>query len=371
MADQLPPIRPDLLDLPGYEPVQPLEDLARAAGLAPTDLLKLDANENPFGPLPVVPEMLARLPGYERYPDPVQGRLRQAIADYVEVPSDRIVAGAGSDELIDLCFRCLVSPGQSIISCPPTFGMYRFSAGLAGIPIVEVARREDWRVDAEAVQAAITPATALIVLASPNNPTGNALDKTELAALLATGVPLLVDEAYAEFAGRSLVNELRRHPQLILLRTFSKWAGLAGLRVGFGIFPEPVARLLLKAKPPYNVNVAGEVAVIASLQRRAVLDERVRKIVETRAILMERLRALPWLEPYPSDANFVLCRVRDGDGRVLKEALAKRGVFVRYFDLPQLRDCVRLSIPRPDQVATLIERLEIVGTDLYARRRPA
>ena len=110
--------------------------------------------------------------------------------------------------------------------------------------------------------------------------------------------------------------------------------------------------------------------MIASLQRRAVLDERVHKIVETRAILMERLQALPWLEPYPSDANFVLCRVRDGDGRALKEALAKHGVFVRYFDLPRLRDCVRLSIPRPDQVATLIERLEVVGTDLYARRRP-
>lgn len=368
MDDQLPPIRPDLLDLPGYEPVQPLEDLACVAGLAPTDLLKLDANENPFAPLPVISETLAQLAGYERYPDPMQERLRQTISDYLEVPSDRIVAGAGSDELIDLCFRCLVSPGQSIISCPPTFGMYRFSADLAGIPIVEVERGEGWNVNVEAIQAAITPATALIVLASPNNPTGNVLRRTEFEALLGTGVPLLVDEAYAEFAGGSLVSEFMQHPKLMLLRTFSKWAGLAGLRVGFGIFPQPVAQLLLKAKPPYNVNVAGEAAVIASLQNRAVLDEQVRTIVETREFLMERLRTLPWLDPYPSDANFILCRVRDGDGRAFKEALAKRGVFVRYFDLPRLRSCVRLSIPRPDQVPILIERLEGVGTDLYARR---
>ena len=371
MADQVPPIRPDLLDLPGYEPVQPLEDLARAAGLGPTDLLKLDANENPFGPLPVVAETLARVPGYERYPDPLQGHLRQTISDYVGVSPDRIVAGAGSDELIDLCFRCLVSPGQSIISCPPTFGMYRFSADLAGIPIIEVERREDWSVDVEAVRAAIAPGTAMIVLASPNNPTGNVLDGTAFAALLDTGIPLLVDEAYAEFSGRSLVSELAQHPQLMLLRTFSKWAGLAGLRVGFGMFSEPVAQLLLKAKPPYNVNVAGETAVIASLHNRAALDERVRKIVEARELLMERLRTLPWLEPHPSDANFILCRVQDGDGRTLKEALAKRGVFVRYFDLPRLRGCVRLSIPRPDQVTTLLERLEAVGTDLYARGKPA
>jgi histidinol-phosphate aminotransferase len=364
MADQPPPIRSELLNLPGYDPVQPLEELARAAGLAPADVLKLDANENPFGPLPVVAETLARFYGYERYPDPLQTRLREAIADYVDVPVERIVVGAGSDELIDLCFRCLVAPGKSILSCPPTFGMYRFSAGLAGIPIVEVERREDFTVDVGVVRAAVTSETALIVLASPNNPTGNALAKGEVEKLLDTGLPLLIDEAYAEFAGASLVSETGRRPQLMVLRTFSKWAGLAGLRMGFGVFPESVAEVLLKAKSPYNVNVAGEAAVLASLEQRAMLEERVRTIVEVRGALFESLRVLPWLEPFPSDANFVLCRVRDGDGIGLKEALAQRGVFVRYFDTPRLRDCVRISVPRPDQSATLLERLAAAGADL-------
>ena len=364
MAHQPPPIRPELLDLPGYEPVQPLEELARAAGLAPADVLKLDANENPFGPLPQVAQTLASFDGYERYPDPLQARLREAIAGYVGAPVERIVAGAGSDELIDLCFRCLVAPGQSILSCPPTFGMYRFSAGLAGIPISEIERRGDFTLDLEALRAAVTPQTALIVLASPNNPTGNALREAEVEALLDTGLPLLVDEAYAEFAGTSLVDQTTRQPQLMVLRTFSKWAGLAGLRMGFGVFPESVAEVLLKAKPPYNVNLAGEAAVIASLENRPALDARVRAIVETRQALITPLRALPWLEPFPSDANFVLCRVKSGDGRALKEALAKRGLFVRYFDTPRLRDCVRISVPRPDQAAALLERLEAAGADL-------
>ncbi len=363
-AERSPPVRPELAALPGYEPVQPLAELARASGLDEATLLKLDANENPFGPSPKVVEALAAFDGYSVYPDPLQVDLRRAVADYVGAPMERVVAGSGSDELIDLCLRCLVRPGQSILDCPPTFGMYRFSAEVAGIAVVEVERGDDFGIDIDGVRAAVTPETALIIVASPNNPTGNGLPDSNLQALLAIGVPVLLDEAYAEFRGRSAVSWTERQPGLMVLRTFSKWAGLAGLRVGFGVFPEHVAEVLLKIKQPYNVNVAAEAAVLASLADRSTLDQRVRVIVQERDRLLERLRDLPWLRPYPSEANFILCEVRGVDGLAFREALGRRGVSVRYFSTPRLRNCVRISVPRPDQTVALLERLEQAAADL-------
>ena len=241
-AERSPPVRPELAALPGYEPVQPLAELARASGLDEATLLKLDANENPFGPSPKVVEALAAFDGYSVYPDPLQVDLRRAVADYVGAPMERVVAGSGSDELIDLCLRCLVRPGQSILDCPPTFGMYRFSAEVAGIAVVEVERGDDFGIDIDGVRAAVTPETALIIVASPNNPTGNGLPDSDLQALLAIGVPVLLDEAYAEFRGRSAVSWTERQPGLMVLRTFSKWAGARGAPRGLRSLPRARGR---------------------------------------------------------------------------------------------------------------------------------
>ena len=361
---QPPRIRSQLLRVPGYEPVEPLETLARRLGMEPRDVLKLDANENPFGPSPTVAAALARFDGYAVYPDPAQTRIREAIAAYAGAPAERIVAGAGSDELIDLTLRCLAGTGEHVINCPPTFGMYGFLGEVLGVPVVEVERDARFGVDVEAVRAAVTPQTAAIVLASPNNPTGNGLSDAEIDALLGSGATVVLDEAYSEFAGRSYVRRALEHPRLIVLRTFSKWAGLAGLRAGYGVFPENVAATLLKVKQPYNVNRAAEVAVLASLADIGLLEERVQAIVGARGRLFEAFEALSWLEPYPSEANFLLCRVRGGDGRALKEALAREGVFVRHFETERLRECVRISVPRPDQEATLLERLHKAGASL-------
>ncbi len=367
-SNQPPRIRPELLDLPGYDPVLPVDELARRVGMVPADVLKLDANENPFGTSPRVQEAIANAADYSIYPDPVQLRLRDAIADYAGVPPARVLAGAGSDELIDLAVRALVAPGDHIVSCPPTFGMYRFVADVHGAALDEVERRADFSIDVDAVRAAVTDSTALIVVASPNNPTGNLLRDDELQALLDTGANVIVDEAYAEYAESSFIPWTGEHPRLIVLRTFSKWAALAGLRVGFGVFPPSVVDVLLRIKQPYNVNRAAEIAVLAALADRAELVEQARIIVAERDVLFAAIEQMPWLRPYPSDANFILCDVQGVGGFEYKEALAKRGVFIRYFSTPRLEGSVRISVPRPDQTPLLLERMRAAAADLGIAR---
>ena len=359
-----PPIRPELAALPGYEPVEPVAVLAQRLGLDPATVLKLDANENPFGTPVAVQQAIADAGDYAVYPDPAQRELRDGLARHVDVDAGRIVAGAGSDELIDLTLRALAAPGQRVLVCPPTFGMYGFLCDLHGIERDEVEREDDFSLDLDAVIAAVTDQTALILLASPNNPTGNALSDAELEALLATGTTVVVDEAYAEFSGRSHLSWVLQHPRLIVLRTFSKWAGLAGLRVGFGVFPSSVAQVLMSIKQPYSINVAGELAALAALAQADDYRAQIDALVAARNDLAARLHEFTWIQPAPSDANFLLCRV-DGEtdgtrstGASLQDALAQEGVFVRYFDSPErLRGYIRISLPRPDQLDDLVQRL--------------
>ena len=352
-----PPLRPDLLDLPPYVAVEPVDSIAARLGIDPADVLKLDANENPFGVLPAVRQAIAEA-NYAVYPDPAQARLRSAIAAYVGAPVEQIVVGAGSDELIELTLRALVAPGQHLLTCSPTFGMYRFLADVHRLELDLVERREDFSLDLDAVLPRITDDTALIVLPTPNNPTGNALSEAELEALLATGVTVVLDEAYAEFKGDSFIPWMDDHPRLIVLRTFSKWAGLAGLRVGFGVLPEPVADLLLRIKQPYSVNLTGEVGALAALEHVDDYHAQLDLLRGVRRDLSAALAETSWIHPYPSDGNFLLCEVEGGDGAALYAALAQQGVFVRFFaDSPRLSSTIRISMPRPDQLPTLLERL--------------
>lgn len=359
-ADLLRLVQPHILELLGYEPIEPSDLLAERLGIPPERIVKLDGNENPYGPSPKAIEALATFDAYHRYPDPKQRRLRAALAEYVGVRPDHIVAGSGSDELIDLVLRAVVGPDEGVIVCPPTFGMYAFLTRVVGGRIVEVPRRADFTLDIESVCAAANEAK-IIFVASPNNPTGNALRRDELEALLATGLLVVVDEAYVEFGGESFVSLVTECENLAVLRTFSKWAGLAGLRAGYGVLPIALAQVLMQIKQPYTPNVAAEVAALASLEDRQALLTRVGAIVEERERMARLLRALERLEVYPSEANFVLVRLHTGDARTLHEALARQGVFVRYFDTPALADCLRISAGLPTDTDRLLEALQEQG----------
>jgi histidinol-phosphate aminotransferase len=357
-------VRPDLLRMAGYEPIEPVEVLAQRLGLPAERIVKLDGNENLYGPSPKALAAIAAQAGYNIYPDPDQRRVREALSEYAGVPPEHIVAGAGSDELIDLVARALLSAGDRVIDLVPTFGMYAFTTAVCGGEYVPVPRNPDFSVDVAAVERALGERTKLIFVASPNNPSGNLLGPEELERLLALGVPVVVDEAYVEFSGGSAAPLVPARENLIVLRTFSKWAGLAGLRAGYGVLPRPLAELLMVIKPPYNVSVASEAAILASLAERALLMERVAAIVAERERMTALLGQIPYLRPWPSHANFVLCDVIRGEARALRDGLRRRGVFVRYFDRAGLRDKVRISVGRPEHTNLLLASLRELTDEL-------
>jgi histidinol-phosphate aminotransferase len=350
-------IRPHIRDMEAYEPILPFEVLSQQLGRTPEAIVKLDANENPYGPLPAAREALARLPFAHIYPDPESRALRRALALDAGSPMANLLAGSGADELIDLVMRLFLEPGDAIINCPPTFGMYAFDASALAARVVNVARRDDFSLDVEAIErAALDSRAKLLFLASPNNPDGSLAASDALDRLLALPLAVVLDEAYIEFAppGASRLGEAAQRENLIVLRTFSKWAGLAGLRVGYGAFPSSLMPYLWKIKQPYNVSVAASTAAIVSLAHRAELEAIARALIAERERLMDALRSVPFLKPYPSHANFVLCRVIDRDAKRLKDDLAQMGILVRYFDKPGLRDHIRISVGKPEHTDTLM-----------------
>lgn len=358
-------LRPDLrAALPAYEPIEPADVLAERLGLRPDRILKLDGNENPYGPSELAVEAIRSAAlNYAIYPDPEQRELRAALARHLDAPAGQIVAGAGSDELIDLLIRLFVAPGDAVVVCPPTFGMYRFSTLVQGGRVVEVPRGPDFAIDANAVVQTVGATGAkLVFIAAPNNPTGNLLSPAQLDTLLAADALVVIDEAYVEFAGTGgfAGRVTDGATNLAVLRTFSKWAGLAGLRAGYGVFPRDVADLLMVVKPPYTPNTAATLAALASLQDAAALMERVRSIAADRVRLATALERVPGLRPFPSQANFVLVRIEGREARAVRDELRVRGIFVRYFDTPPIDDCLRITAGTPEQNDAVVAALREV-----------
>ncbi len=353
-------LRPHLLALEPYTPILPFEALSEQLGIPAEQIIKLDANENPYGVLPAVAESLRNLPYAHIYPDPESRFLRRALADYHQVPVENILAGAGADELIDLILRLFINPGDTILNCPPTFGMYAFDTAINGGKVINIPRLDDFSVDADALLGAIAEhQPKLLFLASPNNPDGGLLAPKLLDSLLEQNLLLVLDEAYMEFAPRnaSRIREAAKRENLIVLRTFSKWAGLAGLRVGYGVFPSWLMPYLWTAKQPYNVSVTASTAALAALRHADQLEEIGQKIIAERARLYAELQKIDYLRPYPSHSNFILCKVLGRDAKKLKAALAKQGILIRYFNKPGLTDHIRISVGTRQQMDALLKYL--------------
>jgi len=356
-------LRSDIYDMEEYSPIEPFEVLSARLGLPPERIIKLDGNENPYGPSPRALAALADYRGYHIYPDPEHTLLREAIQNYVGVDKSHVMFGSGSDELIDLIMRLFLEPGEAIINCPPTFGMYSFDAAICGAQVVEVPRRPDFSLDVEEIHRRAlekSPVKKLLVVNSPNNPDGSLTSREDILQLLELPLVVVIDEAYAEFSDTSVVDLVPEYPNLIVLRTFSKWAGLAGLRIGYGVFPLGIIRHLWKIKQPYNVNVAAQAATLASLEDLEYLQANVQRIVAERERLYTELAKFDFLHPYPSRSNFVLCRVLGRDARELKLSLERDGILVRYFDKPGLKDCIRISVGKPEQTEVLLQTLREV-----------
>ena len=363
-------IRPNLARLQPYTPILPFEVLSEQLGRQPETIIKLDANENPYGPSPLVAQALAQAAYLHIYPDPECRQLRAALADYTGLPAEYLLVGLGADELIDLTMRLFIQPGDYVVNCPPTFGMYAFDADVNGAEVINVWRRPDFSIAVEEIEAIFTPLNPpplrgriegevkLIFVTSPNNPDGSWLVDEDLRRLLALPAVVVLDEAYVEFSGGSRIQWVQDYPNLIVLRTFSKWAGLAGVRVGYGAFPLPIIEHLWKIKQPYNVPVTGQLAAQVSLADRGRLLANVARIIEERDKFYAVLNRFDWLELYPSRANFILGRVKGRAAAEVKQKLARQGILVRYYNSPGLTDFLRFSIGTPTQMMRLVEALD-------------
>ena len=350
--------RQDLTELLPYEAVDSPEALAKIAGIPAEEIIKLNANENPYGPSPRVQEALGRYRAYHVYPDAQQNALRRALEEYTGMSADHILVGAGADELIDLVLRATLEPGDKVINCPPTFGMYAFSTHVNGGSLVSIPRDDEFQVDLPGVKKAIGSRTKAIFLASPNNPTGNLAPEDLVLSLLEEDILVVIDETYFEFSGQTVAPLISVHPNLVVLRTLSKWAGLAGLRLGYGIMAPSLLQLLMKIKQPYNINAAAEVALLASLKDVAYLRHNIDALVQERDRLFSRLALVQGISPRPSLGNFLLCDISGGKATQVFQGLARRGIFVRYFDTPRLKDSLRISIGKPEHTDALVEALK-------------
>lgn len=341
----------------GYDGVRSLEAMAAESGIPSDKIIRLNGNENSFGPSPKVSRALADFDQYNRYPDPDQRALRESLGSYLGVDPEHIVVGNGSDELIDLITRLFVGPGDNVIEPTPTFGMYRFSARLVNAEVVSVPRHNDFEIDVNSIGQVVDQNTKVIFIASPNNPTGNLASESQVLALLKLGAIVVVDEAYFEYCGQTSMALLSDHPNLIVLRTFSKWAGLAGLRVGLGVMDPAVSKLMMTIKPPYNLNRAAEVALLASLKDLDLLMGRIEPVIHERERLSSLLKGIPEVTPIPSRTNFMMVRLPEGRGMEIYQALARQGVFVRYYDNEEMKDCLRVSIGMPSESDGFVDAL--------------
>lgn len=308
----------------------------------------LDANESPYG-----------ASGLNRYPDPRWRSLRAAVGRQFDAAPEQIFLGNGSDEAIDLLYRVLCTPGRSnTVSIAPTYGMYGVAAAINGVEMREVPLKPGFGLPADDILQACDAQTAIVWVCSPNNPTGNAFPLDQLRRL-AEAVPgiLVVDEAYADFSGQSLLPELVRFPRLVVLRTFSKAWGLAGARLGMAFAHPDLVEYMCRVKYPYNVNLLTQRAAMQALGEPDRVRREVALTVSERRRVAEALQSnLEILDVYPSDANFLLVRV--ADAAATYRSLAGKGIIVRRRDnLPMCQGCLRLSIGTPEENNKLLQAL--------------
>lgn len=312
------------------------------------DMVFLDANENPFDN------------SLNRYPDPQQTALKKLISAQKKVPTDQILLGNGSDEVLDLIFRAFCEPNQDrILTFPPTYGMYDVLANLNAIKNIQVPLTSDFDLDVDRILKQVQPETKLLCICSPNNPSGNVVDRKAVERLLkAFNGLVIIDEAYVDFSNKvSWTAYLNMYPNLIVTQTLSKAYGLAGIRLGICYASKDIIAVLNNIKPPYNINTLTQNAAILALQNREVVTEQIAMILKERAHLATAFESYSFIEKiYPSDANFILIKVDDAHKRYTE--LIKNGIVVRNRSAQfGCENGLRITVGTPSENAQLLTLL--------------
>lgn len=326
--------------------------------------VKLDANEHPFALPPVVQEAalqaLAAV-SINRYPDPEAEGLRHTLAKMLDVTPDMLLLGNGSDELVQMVLMACGAPGAAVLTPTPTFSMYGLGARMLDQRAVEVPLTADWGLDMPQMLAAIArERPRMTFLATPNNPTANCFDDAAVRRLI-EAVPgvIVIDEAYYEFSGQTVLPLLKFYPHLLVFRTLSK-VGMAGLRVGILVGNRELVSEINKVRLPYNLSAYSQVAAAVVLQHWEMLAPEFRIIIHEREQLRAGLERIPGVTVFPSQANFLLARLDAGAARVW-EALGAQGILVRHFPgSPALQDCLRITVGTPPENAILTTTLQTI-----------
>ena len=313
----------------------------------------LDANENSYGsPLNH---------SYNRYPDPLQWKVKERLSEIKGVPAQNIFLGNGSDEAIDILFRAFCNPGiDNVITLPPTYGMYEVSANINDVEVRKIMLRPDYQLNMEGIAEAIDDHTKIIFICSPNNPTGNSIDRQDIETILANFNGLVViDEAYINYSRqKTFIQELTEYSNLVILQTLSKAWGLAGLRIGMAFASEEIIEVFNKVKPPYNINEASQQLALEALQNVDQINNWIKETVEERGKLIAELVQLPFvIKIYPSDANFIL--VKTTNARGIYNHLVDQGIIVR--DRSKVELCegsLRITIGTPKENKILLNALK-------------
>lgn len=313
----------------------------------------LDANENSLGsPLPK---------WYNRYPDPHQLAIKEKLAIVKGIAAEHIFLGNGSDECIDLLYRSFCTPSKdNVIICPPTYGMYEVSAHINDVELKKIPLLPNFQLNLVEIEQAIDVNTTLIWICSPNNPTGNSINRIDIETILNNfnGI-VVVDEAYINFSKqKSFVQELTEYPNLVVLQTFSKAWGLAGLRLGMAFASTAIIDVLNKVKPPYNINQSTQDLVLKALEEVGQVNDMIRLLVDMREALAEVFIQMPSVSAvYPSDANFLLVKIQDA--RKVYEFLLTKGIVLRDRSNVQLcNDCLRITIGSEQDNTFLVEAMQ-------------
>ncbi|MHA1238285.1 MAG: histidinol-phosphate transaminase [Candidatus Odinarchaeia archaeon] len=345
-------IRKILREFKGYTSEIHTVKLTDKLGLKKDDIIKLDANENLFLDQQWIKRMIieaAEEASVSVYTDTACTDLREAIGKFHGLKSEEIVVGSGADGIVDNITKLFLEPGAEALVLEPTYSIYKLFIRVMGAKYTPVLLNNDFSLNAEKVLRNISQKTKIIFLCSPNNPTGNQFSLDDILTIIEeSGKIVVLDEAYADFGKYSLLKAVREYNNLIIVRTFSKAFGLASLRIGYAVTNEELSNLMLQVAFPYPVNIIGQHLVPKLFQHIEVIFNTIKQIKVQREILLRELQDIEGIEPYNSDANFILFRVtKEGlDCKEVHQKLLEQGIIVRdRSSLPMLDNCLRVTVP--------------------------
>jgi histidinol-phosphate aminotransferase len=350
-------IKDSIKGIKEYVPGKSIEEIAVGYGIRPEDIIKLGSNENPLGPSPKAVDAVKSMSGsIHIYPSVDAGELRSALAKYVGYPENQVVMGAGMDGVVDTLMRLFIQPGLSAIIPTPTFSYFEIAVRAAGGTPVFIKRLPDYSIDTGALISSIDASTRLIYLCSPNNPSGNLIDESDVRKIVeSTHAIVFLDEAYVEFAQKSLVGLVAEYENLVVGRTMSKAMGLAGLRAGYAIVPEWISKEYMKATTPFAISRIAVASGLAALKDMDYRKRTIDNVLTGRKFLSDKLSEC--CRVYPSEANFILIDISPKNSKDVTEALLRRGIIVR--DCTSFKDAgeslMRITVGTPAQNRLVVD----------------